>query len=109
LVTLSKKWKELDYDMTAPCPLSYSSKESLECVRMEPAQSEADEQLQPFQEAIRLGNEGWVPIGQYDEAKECERQPNADALEATETDDQKAIVQANWILMTFQRKITSEL
>ncbi|KAJ6016372.1 hypothetical protein N7540_010963 [Penicillium herquei] len=101
LVMLSKKWRELDCDMTAPCPLPYSDEESLECLRMEQAQLEADEQLQACQEAIGVGNEGWVPIGQYDQAKGCERQLKADALEAAETDEQKAIVQANWIFDDF--------
>lgn len=59
---------------------------------MEQAQSEADEQLQACQEAIGVGNEGLVPIGQFGEAKECERQLKADALKAAETYEQKAIV-----------------
>ncbi|KAJ5915851.1 hypothetical protein N7454_010992 [Penicillium verhagenii] len=104
LVTLSKKWRELDCDMTAPCPLPYSDEESLECLRMKQAQSEADEQLQACQEAIGVGNEGWVPIGHYDQARGCERKLKADALEAAETDEEKAIVQANWIFDDFSEE-----
>ncbi|KAJ5981941.1 hypothetical protein N7451_012041 [Penicillium sp. IBT 35674x] len=101
LVTLSKKWRELDCNMKAPCPISYSVEESIECLRLEQAQSEADEQLQACQEAIGVGNEGWVPIGQYDEAKKRERKLRADALEAAESDQQRAILQANWIFDDF--------
>ncbi|KAJ6102628.1 hypothetical protein N7486_005055, partial [Penicillium sp. IBT 16267x] len=101
LVTLSKKWRELDCDMTTPCPILYSDEESIECLRLEKAQSEADEQLQACQEAIGVGIEGWVPISQYDEAKVCERKLKADALEAAETDEQRAIVRANWIFDDF--------
>jgi hypothetical protein len=104
LVTLSTKWRELDSDMRTPCPIPYSDEESIECLRLEKAQAEADEQLQACQEAIGVGDEGWVPIGQYDEAKLCERKLKADALEAAETDEQRAIVQANWIFDDFQEE-----
>ncbi|KAJ5652853.1 hypothetical protein N7507_010279 [Penicillium longicatenatum] len=76
----------------------------LNVFRLEKAQSEADEQLQACQEAIGVGDEGWVPIGQYDKAKLCERKLKADALEAAETDEQRAIVQANWIFDDFQEE-----
>ncbi|KAJ5928217.1 hypothetical protein N7466_007173 [Penicillium verhagenii] len=104
LVTLSKKWRELDCEKTAPCPLQYSDEESLECLRMEQEQSEADEQLQAAQEVIGVGSEGWVPVGQYDHARGCERKLKAAALEVAETDEDKAIVQANWIFDDFSEE-----
>jgi hypothetical protein len=50
---------------------------------------------------IGVGIEGWVPSGQYDEAKVCERKLKADALDAAETDEQRALIQANWIFDDF--------
>jgi hypothetical protein len=67
---------------------------------LENAQSEADEQFQVCQEAIGVGNEGWVPIAYYDEAKRCERKLKADALDAAE-DEERARIKENWIFDDF--------
>lgn len=58
LVNLSRKWTELN--CSAPCPVYFSDTESAECLRLERALSEADEQLRACQEVIGVGHEGWV-------------------------------------------------
>ncbi|KAK2879399.1 hypothetical protein FQN49_000917 [Arthroderma sp. PD_2] len=99
LVTLSRKWTEMNSEVS--CPINFTDDESIECLRLERAQAEADEQLQACQEAIGVGNEGWVPIAQYDEAKRCGRKLKADALDAAETDEERAFVQEHWIFDDF--------
>ncbi|KAJ6113884.1 hypothetical protein N7523_007201 [Penicillium sp. IBT 18751x] len=86
LVTLTRKWREFSHDWNEPCPILFADDESTECMQLACAQSEAYEQLQACQDAVGVGDEGWVPIAQYDEAKARERKLKADALDAAETD-----------------------
>jgi hypothetical protein len=46
-------------------------------------------------------NEGWVPTAHYDEAKQRERNLKADALDAAETEEERARIQENWIFDDF--------
>ncbi|KAJ6155568.1 hypothetical protein N7470_006134 [Penicillium chermesinum] len=62
LITLSKKWAGFAQDARKPCPISFSDDEAMEYLRLERAQSEADEQFQACREAIGVGHEGWVPL-----------------------------------------------
>lgn len=101
LVTLSRNWGEINPDAKSPCPIFFSDDDSSECLRLERAQSEADEQFQGCQEAIGVGNEGWVPVSHYDEAKRRERKLKADTLDAAETDEERARIQENWIFDDF--------
>lgn len=101
LVSLTKNWTKFTRDGGVNCPLSFSDAESAECLRLNQAQSEADEQFQACQEAIGVGDEGWVPTELYDEAKRRERKLKADALDAAETDEERATVEENWIFDDF--------
>lgn len=101
LIKLSRKWTDLTRDMTTPCPISFSDDELTECLRLERAQSEADEQFQACQEAIGVGREGWVPLENYDEAKRSEKKLKADALDAAETEEEQKRLQENWIFDDF--------
>ena len=104
LVTLSRNWVGLNPDTKSPCPISFSEDESSECLRLELAQSNADEQFQACQEVIGVGNEGWVPIAYYDEAKRRERKLKADALDAAETEEERARIQDHWIFDDFSEE-----
>ncbi|KAJ5562716.1 hypothetical protein N7535_002839 [Penicillium sp. DV-2018c] len=101
LVTLSRNWKQVNPDAKSPCPIFFSDEESSECLRLEREQSEADEQLQDCHEAIGVGTEGWVPVAYYEEAKRRERKFKAVALDAAETDEERARVQEDWIFDDF--------
>ncbi|KAF3394555.1 Endochitinase B1 [Penicillium rolfsii] len=101
LVTLTRKWREFSRDSKGPCPILFTDEESIECMRLAHAQSEAYEQYQACQDAIGVGNEGWVPIAQYDEAKARERQLKSDALDAAETEEDRIRIRENWIFDDF--------
>jgi hypothetical protein len=101
LITLSRKWTQVAQGTRTPCPISFSDDESTRCLRLERAQSEADEQFRACQEAIGVGHEGWVSLEYYDEAKRSERKLKADALDAAETEEEKSRIQENWIFDDF--------
>ncbi|CDM36121.1 unnamed protein product [Penicillium roqueforti FM164] len=69
----------------APCPISFTDNELIECLRLERAQSEADTQFQACQEAVGVGHEGKL---------------RADALDMAETEERTRI-QENWIFDDF--------
>ena len=81
--------------------VSVSDDESSECLRLHRAQSEAGEQFQACQEVIGVGNEGWVPVAHYDEARRREKKLKPDALDAKETEEERARLQENWIFDDF--------
>ena len=83
------------------CPISFTEEESAECLQLQNAQTEADEQLQACQEAIGVGHEGWVPFALYDEARRRERNLFADALDAAESLEEKTKIKENWIFGDF--------
>ncbi|KAJ5585265.1 uncharacterized protein N7459_005065 [Penicillium hispanicum] len=101
LVTLSRNWAKVNRDAKGPCPIFFSDEESSESLRLDRAQSEADEQYQACLEAIGVGNEGWVPVAHYDEAKGRARKLKADGLDAAETTDERARLLENWIFDDF--------
>lgn len=70
LVTLFQKWTDVSRDARVPCTILFTDDESMEFLRLERTQCEADEQFQACQEAIGVGHEGWVPVARHDEAKE---------------------------------------
>ncbi|KAE8356297.1 kinase-like domain-containing protein [Aspergillus coremiiformis] len=101
LVNLSRKWTEVTRGAKESCPIAYSDDESAECLRLDRAQSEADEQFQACKDVIGVGTEGWVPVTQYEESKRMESKLKAEALHAAETDKERAIVQEHWIFDDF--------
>ena len=61
---------------------------------------EADEQLQVCHEVVGVGNEGWVPVELYEEAKRRAEKLKADALDSAEPEEVTQI-QQNWIFDDF--------
>lgn len=104
LANLFKKWTEVARNARAPCPFSFTDDELTECLRIERVQYEADEQFQAYQEAIGAGREGWVPVACYDESKRRERELRAYAINAAETEDERKIIQENWIFDDFNEE-----
>jgi hypothetical protein len=88
----------------APCPFSFSEDEVTECKRLHAAQIEADEQLQACRDVVGIGPEGWVPLEQYKETKQRELKLKADALEAAESEEERARLAEHWIFDDFDEK-----
>ncbi|KAF2126260.1 hypothetical protein P153DRAFT_347351 [Dothidotthia symphoricarpi CBS 119687] len=91
-------------DAKPPCPIAFSEEEVSECLRMNAAQVEADEQLQACRDAIGIGPEGWVPLEQYDEIKERESKLKADALDAAESDEDRLMLCEHWMFDDFDEE-----
>ena len=108
LIELAENWSKItasssneNDDVKSLCPISFSEDEVKECLRMNAAQVEADEQLQACRDAIGIGPEGWVPLDQYDEVKQRESKLKADALEAAESEQERLMLCEHWIFDDF--------
>lgn len=111
LIQVTKKWSSIatsssskSDDARPPCPIVFSDSEVSECLRVNAAQAEADEQLQACRDAIGIGPEGWVPSEQYDEIKKRESKLKADALEAAESEEERLRLREHWIFDNFDEK-----
>ncbi|PYH97880.1 phosphotransferase [Aspergillus ellipticus CBS 707.79] len=101
LITLSQKWADVTEGNPSPCPLVYSDTESDECLTLARAQTEVDEQSKICQDLIGVGNEGWVPLDQYEAAKARAITLKQDTLEAAETAEERTRIEENWIFDDF--------
>ncbi|PWY89730.1 kinase-like protein [Aspergillus heteromorphus CBS 117.55] len=101
LITLSRKWADINGGNTPPRPLVFSDIESNEYLKLARAQSEADEQLKTCQDLIGVGNEGWVPVDQYEGAMTRAMALKTHALDAAETAEERARIEENWIFGDF--------
>ncbi|KAF2877511.1 hypothetical protein BDV95DRAFT_625375 [Massariosphaeria phaeospora] len=98
LIHLTKNWTNIVTSGPSPsCPINFSEEEVSECLCLNTAQVEADEQLQACRDAIGIGPEGWVPVEQYDEIKQRESKLKAGALEAAESEEERARLCEHWI------------
>ncbi|KAF2258835.1 kinase-like protein [Lojkania enalia] len=111
LIHLMKNWSNIaapkssaSGDARPPCPISFPEDEVSECVRLNAAQVEADEQLQACRDVIGIGPEGWVPLEQYEEIKQREIKLKADALEAAESGEERARLSEHWIFGDFDEE-----
>ncbi|KAH4004327.1 hypothetical protein HBI25_044230 [Parastagonospora nodorum] len=111
LICLTKNWadvvtSESSTNDTAKtlCPIAFSEEEVSECLRLNAAQIEADEQLQACRDVVGIGPEGWVPVEQYDEIKQKENQLKADALEAAESEQERQELREHWIFGDFDEE-----
>jgi hypothetical protein len=83
------------------CPLAYSSDEASDVFNLSAEQIEADEQLEVCRNYVGVGSEGWLPSDQYNEAKQREMRLKAIALEAAETDEERAKTSEHWMFNDF--------
>ncbi|KAI4609381.1 hypothetical protein J4E80_008631 [Alternaria sp. BMP 0032] len=104
LIYLTENWSRITApqssargDSKIPCPISFTEDEVTECKRLHAAQIEADEQLQACRDVVGIGPEGWVPLEQYEETRQRERKLKAAALEAAESDEERASLEEHWI------------
>jgi hypothetical protein len=96
VISLFRKWADINGGTTPPCPLAYSDAESNECLSLTRAQAEANEQFKVCQDLIGVGSEGWMPADQYEAAMERNRALK-DVLDAAETAEERARIEENWI------------
>ncbi|KAH7130487.1 kinase-like domain-containing protein [Dendryphion nanum] len=111
LIFLEKNWPNIMVSNSSmhdsarpPCPIVFSEDEVNECLRMNTAQIEADEQLQACRHAIGIGTEGWVPLDQYNEVKQRECKLKADALEAGESEEERLRLCEHWMFDDFDEE-----
>ncbi|KAF2827214.1 hypothetical protein CC86DRAFT_348483 [Ophiobolus disseminans] len=102
LIELSQNWSSvISRTNDNACPITVSDHEVQECIRLNAAHVEADEQLQACRDVIGIGSEGWVPLGQYDEIRRRESTLKADALEAAESEEERRMLPVHWIFGDF--------
>ncbi|KAL5383085.1 hypothetical protein DPSP01_006067 [Paraphaeosphaeria sporulosa] len=91
-------------DSKVSCPFSFLEDEVTECKRLHAAQIEVDEQLQACKDVVGISPEGWVPLEQYEETKQRELKLKADALEAAESEEERARLSEYWIFNDFDEE-----
>ncbi|KAJ5379285.1 hypothetical protein N7509_012404 [Penicillium cosmopolitanum] len=113
LIVLSRRWADItgntDVDSDADsdtgtgttCPISFSDAEIGECLRLNAAQVEADEQLQECQDIVGVAGEGWTPIASYEKAKARAAKLKMEAFQAAESDEERRRLEENWIFDDF--------
>ncbi|KAJ5180929.1 hypothetical protein N7492_004139 [Penicillium capsulatum] len=87
------------------CPVSFGEEESEHIIELGAAEEEADEHFQYCTEALRIGSDGWVPVERFDEAKERTREVKAVALEAADSEEERALMEEHWILDGFDESV----
>jgi hypothetical protein len=108
LIHLTKKWADLvksnfeEDDSEVPeSSITFAEDEIDESMRLHVEQVEADDQLQACRDAIGAVSEGWVPVEQYDEIKECARKLRAAAFKACEIEEERALLSEHYVLDDF--------
>ncbi|PVI03036.1 phosphotransferase family protein [Periconia macrospinosa] len=104
LIYLVKNWSNIAAqesstkdDAKALCPISFTEDEVLECERLNDSQIEADKLLQAYRDFVGIGVDGWVPLEEYESTKQREINLKACALEAAESEEERAILSEHWI------------
>ena len=111
LVYLTENWSSITAPQSSarghskiPCRISFTEDEVIECKRLHAAQIEADEQLQACRDVVGIGPEGWVPLEQYEETRQRARKLKAAALEAAESNEERARLEEHWIFGGFDEE-----
>nr|POE96511.1 altered inheritance of mitochondria protein 9, mitochondrial [Quercus suber] len=81
--------------------IEFPENETLETLRLAAAMEEADCQFQACLNLVGVGPEGWVPVEQYNDAKQREQQLKADTLEEAETEQERRLICEHWIFDDF--------
>jgi hypothetical protein len=88
----------------APCPITFTEDEQTDCLYLNDQHIEADGHMQACKDVIGIGPEGWVPVEQYEEMKECEMRLKAAMLAAIESEEAQEYLREHWILGNFDEK-----
>lgn len=111
LISFTKNWSDIaapqssaSGDPWPPCPIAFPEDEVSECLRLNAAQIEADEQLQICRDFIGIGPEGWVPCEQYDEIKQRAMRFKAAVLGAAGSEEERLMLHEHWIFDDFDEE-----
>ncbi|KAE8366366.1 kinase-like domain-containing protein [Aspergillus caelatus] len=109
LVYLAQNWSKLSNPSSGTnagvCPLEYPPEEASECLNLNAEQIESDEELQIFRNYVGVGPDGWVPSDRYVESKQREMKLKELALEATESEEDRAKISENWMFNDYDEEI----
>lgn len=88
---------------SAPCPVEFTEDEKAAAATLYKAVAEADDAERQLMGLIGYGEETWVPVAHYADAKALAQEVKRMTLEACAKDDEKteegyAAIQANWPL-----------
>lgn len=90
--------------MRLPCPIAFTEEEVNDCLRLNSEQVEADGQLEACRDVIGVCPEGCVPSDLYDDAKQFERKLKVDAINAAESDEERARLCEHWVFDDFSEE-----
>jgi hypothetical protein len=96
LIEATMNWERLTGG-GSPCPVVFNAKDVRKTVELEVKQRDLDESLEEFLKMTGYGREGWVPAGHYEEAMAFFKKMKEDGLAATESEEERAQIAANWL------------
>ena len=109
LVELTRQWSRLvpppTSTMQSKCLFEFSEKEAIETLSLARAMEAADSQFQDCLELVGVGNEGWVPVEQYADARRRERQLKEDTLLEAESEEERRQICEHWIFDDFDETV----
>lgn len=110
-IRLTKNWSNVTTstlciggNATPTCPVFFPEGKVSGCLRLNAAHVEADGHLQDCRGVIGTGPEERVPLEQYDEIKQRESKLKADALQAAESEEERARLGERWIFDGFDEE-----
>jgi hypothetical protein len=98
LIEATKNWELLTEEgPPVTCPIGFDDKDVRETMELDAEQSAADEILEACQYIVGCRAEGWVPAEHYDEAMARSKKMKEEALEAAESEEERAETATHWI------------
>ena len=95
LIEATKNWESRMGG--SPCPIVFDDKGVCETMELDAKQSGADKILEACQNIVGCGVAGWVPAENYEEAMGRSKKLKEEALEAAESESERAEIMAHWI------------
>lgn len=109
LVELTRQWSRLVPSSTSTThsqrPIEFSDKEAVESLNLARAMDAAESQFHDCLELVGVGNEGWVPVEQYADARRRERQLKEDTLMEAESEEERKQICDHWIFDDFDETV----
>ena len=96
LIEATKNWESLTGG-GVPCPIVFDDRDVCETMELDAKQSGADKILEACQNIVGCGVEGWVPAKNYEEAMARSRKLKDEALDAAESEKERAEITAHWL------------
>ncbi|GAB7353824.1 hypothetical protein MBLNU459_g4197t1 [Dothideomycetes sp. NU459] len=96
IIHMTQKWHQVVGSANI-CPISFSTEEVAECLRLEGDQRDADAQMTASKEILGIGPEGWVPSDQYEQVKRAIAVMKAEMIEGAESALDRTRIQDHWV------------